>query len=119
MKDAEFSVELSRTDTKTQYEAKIRKFADQLDAKISDAEEKIKDVKAETKNEYQSRVNALKEKREEVAHHLVELKGLMEDKWEDARDNFQLRFQTLSKETRDAYEGIVAGFAYLFKKLSD
>ena len=41
MKDADFSVELSKTDTKIQYEAKIRKFADRLDAKISDAYEGI------------------------------------------------------------------------------
>lgn len=118
MKDADFSVDLSRTDTKTQYETKIRKFADRLDAKISDAQDKVKDVKDEAKTEYQSRIDSLKEKREEVAHHLVELKDLMDDKWEDARDNFQLRFRTLSKEITDAYEGIVAGFAYLFKKLS-
>lgn len=119
MKDADFSVELSKTDTKTQYEAKIRKFADNLDARISDAQDRIKDVKAETKSEYESRVHALKEKREEVAQHLVELKELMDDKWEDARDNFQLRFRALSKEITEAYEGIVAGFAYLFKKLSE
>jgi predicted nucleic acid-binding Zn-ribbon protein len=118
MKDADFSVELSRTDTKTQYETKIRKFADRLDDKISDAQDKVKDVKDEAKTEYQSRIDALKEKREEVAQHLVELKDILDDKWEDARDNFQLRFRTLSKEITDAYEGIVAGFAYLFKKLS-
>jgi len=119
MKDAYLSVDLSKTDNKTQYEAKIRKFADHLDAKISDAEDKLTDVKEEAKTEYQSRVNALKEKRLEVSQHLVELKELMDDKWEDARDNFQMRFQTLSKEISDAYEGIVAGFAYLFKKLTD
>jgi uncharacterized coiled-coil DUF342 family protein len=119
MKDADFSVELSKTDTKTQYEAKIRKFADHLDAKISDAQDRFKDVKIETKMEYQSRINTLKEKREEVNHHLVELKEIMDDKWEDARDNFQLRFRALSKEITEAYEGIVAGFAYLFKKLRD
>ena len=118
MKDVDFSIELSKTDTKTQYEAKIRKFADRLDAKISDAQDRVKDVKEEAKTEYQSRVNALKEKREEVAHHLVELKEIMDDKWEDARDNFQLRFQNLSKEISDAYEGMVAGFTYLFKKLT-
>jgi SMC interacting uncharacterized protein involved in chromosome segregation len=112
-------VKLSKTDTKTQYEAKIRSFADNLDASISEAEDKIKDVRGEARSEYQSKVNALKEKRAEVADHLVEIKQAIDNKWEDSRENFQSKFKTLSKEITDAYAGIVAGFDYLFKKMKD
>lgn len=119
MKESDLSNKLSKTDTKTQYEAKIRKLADSLDARISDAEEKIKDVKEEARSEYQLHVNALKEKRTEVASHIAELETITEVKWENARDKFQSRFQTLSAEITAAYEGIVSGFAYLFKKITN
>jgi len=118
MKEAYYAIEMSKTDTKTQYESKIRKFADSLDDKISEIENKINDVKDDARSEYQSRVNDLKNKREELARHLAELETLVEDKWEDARDNFQMRFRKLSKEITDAYEGISSGFAYLFDKIT-
>lgn len=112
-------IKFSKTDTKTQYEAKIRSFADNLDAKISEAESKVNDLKGEARAEYQTKLHALKKKREEVTSHLVEVKQVMENKWEDASANFQSKFNALSKEISDGYEGIVSGFEYLFKKMKE
>lgn len=107
------------TENKNKYEERIKEFADNLQASITQLKDKAKEVKDSATDTYSEKVEALDQKRNDLMEEYHKIKGTGEEKWHQIKEDSKKKIDSIRDETRTAYTGIRDGFSYLFKTLKE
>ncbi len=98
------------------YEVRIKSFADKLEYKINDLQEKKRNAEESVRTRYDESINAIQSAREDFLSKTQKLRDASGEEWNRYSDKVDTALESIEYEIDTAYEGIRNGMTYLFDK---
>jgi len=108
---------IKESKNKNEYEESIKNFADALDQRLTFLKEEKSKVEKSAMESYESKVQYITSKRNEVETRLEEIKSTSQAKWNETYSAVHQELTKISSEADEVYVGLTNGFDYLFKKM--